>query len=177
MKFTDIKRSFDKKISFNRDVEISVKLIPTEPVIVREHFIKDEKDGKHKLFVCSGDGCEYCITYRTLMKHGKNVSDPSVRELVPRKRYFLPIKVEENDCGIEPGEYAYSFGPQIHTAYIQLLTECEMYNIKPEKGITFNYKVSMKHDYPSHDACSFTVGKKTLTVSKLCDDAKNIIPC
>jgi hypothetical protein len=170
MKFQGMKCKVDRLLKLNREDVITFEIIVSEPVVVKEHLIKND-DGKMKVEPCIGEKCDYCATYRVLAK--KAIME--AREFIAHKRYFLPVIVEKNDCGIDPGKYVFRFGNQIYKAYMQLLICADQYKFNPDKKLLFTHRVKMKDTWPDYNFCLFTFGKQTKTVDRLDRDSGNRI--
>jgi hypothetical protein len=176
MKFLKDVIEVERLLKLDRNQVMSFKVCVVEPVVVKEHFYKDN-EGKMHLDKCSmDDKCPYCITQKTLMKTGASIEE--IRKFYPRARYHLPIFVEDNPYEIEAGEYVFRFGKQIRDAYMQLLTDADRYKFNPTKGLGFTHVVTDKHSYNDYETSFFTFGDKkkwtVLKVGKLCADAANI---
>jgi hypothetical protein len=173
MKFLYGEIEVNQILKIANDQTLTFIVYPVEPIEIRGHTFKSNY--KLNIETCTNDEttCPYCITRRTLMKIGE--SDEIVRKFATISRYHLPIKVDINRLGITPGEYVYRFGKQIYTAYKQLITNDSMYKLDLNKPLRFTHNVFLKHSFPDFGNCYFTIGKKNLTVEKLCEDASSRI--
>lgn len=169
MKFIKDTIDIDRLLKLDANQVLTFRVYPIEPTEVKEHYIKNA-EGKMIVEKCTMDtSCPYCITFKTLVKYEGNNFE--VRKWAPHSRYFLPVYVEKNSL-VEDGEYVYRFGKQIKDAYIQLLTECDKYKFDCTKPLTFTHQSIDKHGFRDYSKCEFHFGKKSLTVEKLCQDAR-----
>lgn len=159
----DVKQSLSKNQSYN----LTFKIIMTTPIETKIH--DKRQDGKIYFKPCPGEGCELCITSKTLYN-----TDPKLSmKYMAKSKYHLPVIVEGNNNGIPPGVYVFSFGRLIKNAFNNFIYNFKKFQYNPEKtSLNFTNSFGVLDDinkWPDYNDCYFTVGngKRRYTVREL----------
>lgn len=159
-----------KEILPNKQIkDLTFKIIMTTPVQIKSHAFNT--NGKFYFEQCVGEGCELCITAKTLSKHETDSSKLNKYRVLTR--YHLPVIVESNNNGIFPGVYVFSFGRLINTAFTNFIYNFKKFQYNPEKtSLNFTNSYGLLddlHKWPDYNDCYFTVGngKRKYTVREL----------
>lgn len=171
-------KEINRQLKPSQDESFTFKILDLEPVEKAFHFIDlkaspNETPQFSKIECTDKTTCEYCIAARTLFKMNDYTMQQRAMKLYAKKRYYWPILLEKNNHGLENGEYFYEFGRIVKDAYNQLILNYDVYKFNTKHALSFTHKTIQKHGYPCYDTCSFSFGKKNLTIEKLIRDASS----